>query len=124
MARRSRRRDADTFDIANDPIITELSRPVLLPVSPVSRLDEFLGDTLPFDRREFSFGEPERYTLGSSSVDAVSPQRLWSHEPAFTEPRTVAICHRRQVRKEVMIAKKRKGRGGSPRRDWRSEIKC
>lgn len=126
MARRSRsRRDADTFDIANSPTFNqlsyELSRPVILPDRPVTKIDEFLGDSLPYDRRVFSFGEQEGY--GLSIAGTQSEAGPMSKNIQFSDPSLVSICHRREVRKEVMIAKRRKGRGGS-RRSWRSEIKC
>lgn len=44
-------------------------------------------------------------------------------ELGFLRPERVMACVRRKVRKEVMIAKRRKGRGGG-RRNWRSAIKC
>jgi len=126
VAHRRRRSDAETSDFANvpelsDPILSELLALPLpgVPLRSLSRIDEFLGPELPYDRRLFSFGsEPENYSLGVSSKGSLSMSRV-----SFNDPSTVAICHRRQVRKEVMIAKRRRGRGGA-RRDWKSEIKC
>lgn len=124
MSRRKESRDADDTYIANGPttvdeILTEpLSRVVPLRDS-VTKLDEFLDEALPYDRRRFSFGEPERYTLEVPRDDR-------SGLPAtimFGEPRTVAVCARRKERKEVLIAKRRKGRGGGRRNQW-SDIRC
>lgn len=128
MARRRHGRSAETTDFANSPTFDQFTTELLRPTLPsrfdlqASPFDNYLGDTLPHDRREFSFGEPESYSLVTAPADVSVP---FSRERvAFGNPDTVAICHRRQVRREVMIAMKRRGRGGSRRRDWRSEIKC
>lgn len=121
-ARRSNRgSSADASDVANaDDLIDALLEPIGVPVSPVSRIDEFSFDTIPFDRRFFHFGEPERYSL---TVGSSSRARFPSSTIAFADPSTVAICVRRKMRREVMIASGRRGRGGR-RRTWRSDIKC
>lgn len=123
MARGRSGRSADTSDIAN--LTTELLRPVELPdLSPsVSQLDEFLGPTLPYDRRAFSFGEPERYSLVSRGT--VRYGQVYRDQIGFGDPSTVAICYRRKQRREVLFAKRRiRGRGGARRRSWRSMVKC
>lgn len=141
MARRRRGRDAVTSVNAN--FEQELLRPVELPSDPLSSLDMFIGETLPHDRRLFSFGEVEKYSLGispsregSSPVRAetrargsvarfraIEPGPLGRAQIGFNDPNTVAICLRRKVRKEVMIA--RRGRGSKrPRRKWYSNIRC
>lgn len=137
MARRPRRNE-DTTDISSDrPVSTleqSLLRPVIMPdVDPLmSPVDNFLGDTLPHDRREFSFHEPEQYTLEVASGPEI--RGLESGPVAvpagigFHRPETVAICVRRQQRREVLFAKKaiRKGGRVSSRRHrrWYSDIKC
>lgn len=44
----------------------------------------------------------------------------------FVNPDRVAVCVRRERRREVMFAKKltRKGAGGAKRRNWWSDVKC
>jgi len=120
MARRRRGRDADTFDNAN--LESELLRPVVMPSAlPLSPLDNYLGVDLPHDRREFSFGEPETYSL--VTAQPVSRVPFSREHVAFGDPDTVAICQRRKVRKEVLIA--RGGRGAKrPKRKWYSNIRC
>lgn len=41
----------------------------------------------------------------------------------FKVPYLVSICAKRKTRKEVMIAKRRKGRGGAKRNVW-SDVQC
>lgn len=123
-ARRSSGRSADTSDIANAPTDLEaaLLSPVLMPAFPVSRVDEFLGEALPYDRRRFSFGEPETYGLVNVTPRGHGP---FSREQiGFSDAGTVAICHRRKVRREVLFAKRVRRGYGARRRSWRSLIKC
>jgi len=120
MARRRRGRDADTSVNAN--LERELLRPVVMPSAlPLSTIDNFLADELPHDRRLFSFGEPETYSLVTAPPVGHAP---FSREHvSFGDPDTVAICQRRKVRKEVLIA--RGGRGAKrPKRKWYSKIRC
>lgn len=53
------------------------------------------------------------------------PAPLWS-QPQFAVPKKVAICVRRQTRKEVLHAKKVAGKSGlkKPRRNMWSKIRC
>lgn len=127
---RARRRSADASDIANslDPLDDELLRDISSPVVPssvvLSRLDEFVGPSIPFDRRLFSFGaEADRFRITSGAVQ--DPRRSLSQDRvAFATPDTVGICVRRKERREVLFAKRRFGGSGRRRRTWRSDIKC
>lgn len=134
MARRSRRAadtqvdvsSADTFDNAN-PLDGLLDTPPVMPVNPLSRLDEFMDDRLPLDRRQFAFGELEKYTL-SVGDRTDGKVKAFSREPiGFGDPSTVAVCVRRKQRREVLHAyrRTRKGSGaGRRRRNEYSNTKC
>lgn len=136
MARRSRGRNADTTDIANSTqvdLFTELLRPVEPSYPEVSRIDEFLGSEVPYDGRAFSFGELEPFSLTevhppspSSTAGSVAPARrsLSTSTMAFRQPETVAVCHRRQTRREVLFAKGRTNGRRRRRRSWSSSYKC
>lgn len=62
--------------------------------------------------------------------DPKRPSRLYDPTTAriaFSDPLTVTECVRRRVRREVLHALKKTGRGsggGKKRRTWRSMIKC
>lgn len=131
MARRRREvSSAETTEFASpDPLDGLLEPAAEVPRSPLSSLDNFLGPSIPADRRVFSFGEPERFNLNvGSSVDGirdVGVSRL-STQVGFSRPAEVGICVRRKERREVLHAKRRirKGRGGGRRQHWYSKIKC
>lgn len=128
MARRGSRSVPSVSPI--DTFEEDMLSDVIPEVSPVSRVDEFVGDRLPYDRRLFSFHEPELFRMITSGDvvqgRTVSAQRGLSQDRlAYGSPETVAICVRRKQRREVMFAKRRRGgRGGSKRWTWRSDIKC
>ena len=139
MARRGRRSDegssADTTDNARPELDSLLDPLPALPVDPVSSLYDFTGPTIPNDRRAFSFGEPERYSLNvgqgrgdsaRSDVGAVERSTRLPTSVRFEDASTVAICVRRKERREVLHAKRkiRKGGGSGRRHHWYSKIKC
>lgn len=43
---------------------------------------------------------------------------------AYANPFHVLVCIRRKMRKEVLFALRKKGRGGKRRRSWLSNIRC
>lgn len=127
LARR-RRGQRDTFEnpIAIDP--PEMLDPVAdLLVEPTNlRLVE--------DRRTWHPEDFDRPTLTLDGLDApavvspsdpVRPGALPS-TLSFADPRATVVCVRRRQRREVLFAlnKMRRGRGGSRRRDWRSQVRC
>jgi len=79
--------------------------------------------TLSRARQRFTLVEPlkrnQKRTPAYSGVNATV---------AFAAPESVAVCVRRQQRKEVLHARKKTGRGKGrqkrPRRSWYSSISC
>lgn len=137
MARK--RRSARPFETAN--LENELLRPVVLPSGhPLSEVEDFLGPELPFDRRLFSFHEPEMFQLadqgslpvraetrrGSVARSAIEPGAPLGAGPiGVSTPNTVGVCIRRKRRREVLHAMRRVGRNsGRRRRNQWSNIKC
>lgn len=133
MAKGRGRRSIGSSEITNDfsrpdPVLDGLLDPLpALPVSPLNPLDDFLGDSLPSDRRAFSFdSEPTRGTSSSGHVKLPDPVLDRAPEALSTDRVRIATCVRRQQRREVMFAKKfhKRGRGGGRRRTWRSDVRC
>ena len=151
MARRgnSRRGQRDTNDIANTHPLHQLDHVLLAPdpypTAPLSRLspDPLLDYQMP-DRRLFHPEAPFHPPLYMSGVPAdidetdtgvarpfsrpqanVPQQRKGVYYPAFTHPNRVAVCVRRQQRREVLHALRRTGRGGGKRRfNYNSKVRC
>lgn len=135
MAKRRRRRSEETNEFSSSPTFSQFSRellsPVHLPADPLTHhLETFRQDAIPYDRREFTFGEPEPYTLGVVNEADHNPVSTFATVPAgvaFNDSRTVAICVRRKERREVLFATRRTGRGSNRnirhRNEW-SKIKC
>lgn len=112
------------------------------PVAPSTLLSEVE------DRRVFHFdgpnrrplmedGRPSRIVLQDrpKNRNRVKPKafrfgpKVYSQTKAiraFAEPERTIVCIRRGVRKEVLFAKRKAGRGGNrrPRRNWLSSISC
>lgn len=133
--RRSRPANADVSNPSlNDSLLDVLSEPLELPSSPLSLVEDFLGPDIPHDRRTFRFGqEPEKYRLMDVSEALRSPQsgRIKNQIPVvrygsvgFQNPDTTAICVRRKIRKEVLIAKRKRGKGGARKMKWYSKVRC
>lgn len=132
MARRGRRHDAvssaDTNDNARDALDALLEPlPGPLPdLSTLSTLTDFGPPTIPHDRRTYTFGQEQQ---PHQVIDDLR-QNMSTHAlPSGVRvdvPQTAAFCVRRKERREVLFAKRlhKRGRGGSRRRDWRSEVKC
>lgn len=91
-----------------------------------------LPDALPaavLDVGDRRLWRPDAGTVGPAAVQR-SARRLVASEPAhttaFSDPRLVALCVRRKIRREVIMAlkKNRKGAGAKRRRNEWSDIKC
>lgn len=144
MARRRSRPSVDEVQRDINPSLTSLlddsvfSTPVLSPV--------VLPDPVPFsalpqieDLREFNpdpevsantiSGPADVGEVYSPPVSRPTPQKS-NHMPrgqrAFANPERVAVCVRRQQRREVLHAlrRTRRGRGGLRRRNRFSDIRC
>ena len=96
------------------------------------------------DRREFhpeGRNRPARsFTRHVHRLRAVTPSKgtrrsrsvvhdVWRgvpHRIGFVRPERVLVCVRRKMRREVIHALKKNGKGGGkkPRLNWRSKIKC
>lgn len=124
MARR-RARSADAPVIANDPLSSLLQASPVRPMEVIE--DVFTEPSIPHDRRLFQFHEPEVFKMevsdgisyGVSSVAPPSGVRV-------ATPSRVAVCVRREQRREVLHALRRTGGGGRKRRrynEW-SNISC
>lgn len=130
MARRSRRDDADTNDIASDPISSLLS-PTAMP-SPIIR-DAFEDLQVLSEIEDLRSFNPDPYRIPSAFTGLPAPitERRSTPlgrpvYPAFAQSQHAVVCARRKTRREVMFAKKsyrRRGRGGGRRKLW-SEFKC
>lgn len=82
------------------------------------------------DRRLF---DPEQAFRPALSFDGTQAQaraiprndKTWS-TVGFNDPSFAVICARRHQRREVLFAKRktRRGRGGSRRRNWYSDVRC
>lgn len=136
--------------IANDPLLDVLSEPV----GPAVPVDPLLDDPLLAfeDRRQFHPLQSNRPALMSWASDVVVnygrnvvSKALYENIPgrraldrgktyveaglAFRDPERVAICVRRQIRREVLFAlsphrRIGSGRGKRRRRNWASAIRC
>lgn len=146
MARggRSRRRgQRDTPDIATSLDNMVLSPTVMTP-APIDPVSDYIDPILD-DRRFFHPEEPfhpalllsgfpaeleERHTPSVGYAPARTGKRgratEVSYYPAFRHPSSVAVCIRRQRRREVLFALKRAGRGGGKRRkfNFHSKVRC
>lgn len=129
MARNKGRRG--TSETANDPLSDLLLQPIASFPLVTTPLPEPL--TLLEDRRLFhpeSFDAPAA-AISDAADTVLRPSKARPGRPQFSPrigfkaPDHVATCVRRQIRREVILAK---GRGGGrhrrPRRNWRSEIEC
>lgn len=79
------------------------------------------------DRRTFdpmgSFRPAAATSRYARSLD-VPEGRKFSPLVGFQAPEKVAVCVRRKIRKEVIIAKGGSGSGKRKRRTWFSSVKC
>lgn len=135
MARKRRHRSPqrDHISIANPSIV---DRKLLRVRSALDDLRDLERLTDIADRREYHPLKDFRPSLSLSgaaadvNVNERSPRGGRFSMPAlkyaFVTPHKVAVCSRRQVRREVLFAKRRtrKGAGGSRRRNFWSDVKC
>jgi hypothetical protein len=117
----------DDYSIATDPIFeNSFSRSVALP--DLDTVWSTLNDVE--DRRHFTPGRSGSFQAASTR-SRVTPTKTnlsltSSVIEAFKAPRNVAICVRRKIRKQVLHALKKTGKGSSPprrRNNW-SNVKC
>lgn len=112
------------------PSLAELLAPLQYPqplVSPLIPSDNWQEID---DRRTFNPERAYRPALSFSGGQAPTNRipasdKRWS-TIGFNDPDFAVICARRKSRREVIFAKRRhrRGRGGSRRRNWYSEVKC
>lgn len=116
---------------ALDSSLAELLAPLELPaiVSPYLP-SEYSSWAEIEDRRVFDPERAFRPALSFSGNQAPSRRipatdRRWS-TIGFDRPDSALICARRKSRREVIFAKRRhrRGRGGSRRRNWYSDVRC
>lgn len=121
----SKRGQRDTSDIASIEELlspSNLLPPLVSPVVPSFPLTEVE------DGRAFNpdgrFRSPLAYSGGASSHKAVSGRSF--QKIGFDNPDQTIVCARRRSRREVIFAKNlsRRGRGGSRRRNYWSDVKC
>lgn len=114
----------DTPDIASEPF---LPRPLV--VVPAPRLSPSVLPDLE-DRRRFN---PTKTVTPPKSIRKDQARlthrqtRYFKNDPIkFADPTRIALCARREIRKEVLHAKKIAGRSGlkKPRRNFWSSISC
>lgn len=126
---------ADTTDNARDVLDALLEPLPGPPLDPVSAIDDLMAPVLPFDARAFDFDQRSMVHDAVTRAEVVSAgdgrrrdvlAPVMSERVARSDGRRTAICVRRSQRREVLHAldRVRRGRGGSKRRDWRSDIKC
>lgn len=130
MARRGRRSERDTVDIAN-PLLER--RNALTSVDELLRAYEAFDTSLmeledgrqwhPLreDRPAQSVRRADRmFTDSVVAFDDRRPSRRFAHPPG------VAVCIRRKTRREVLHALRKTGGGGSRKRkyNWKSFVKC
>lgn len=124
MARGNKSRgQRDTSDIASiEELLSpqNLLPPLVLPSVPSFPLTEVEdGRSFNPDRQ---FRDPLVFSGGASSHKAVSGKSF--QKIGFDNPDQVIVCARRRSRREIMFAKKLRGRGGSRRRNYWSDVKC
>jgi len=133
MARRSAR-NRDTIAITSDPLSSLVPRP-----RPYQRWHRELGEVVTVtpwqwaveqDLRRWDpegINAPVRTRSGERArfVELYRPSTQVGHF-GFRRPPNIMECIRRKIRREVLHALrlKKSGRGGSKKRDWRSDIKC
>lgn len=126
MARgKSNRGERDASEIASleellSPI--NISSPVVSPLVPSFAWPE-VEDGRAFNP-DRAYRDPLVFSGGASSHRKVTGSRFQSI--GFDNPEKVVRCARRSSRREVIFAKRlqRRGRGGSRRRNYWSNVKC
>jgi len=145
MARRRRRRE--TNDFTNDPTPTPISTYRIPPLppplpdvedytsyarqifnTPPANLDDRTWNPETPNKNRTRSGRIARVKLVSGAHALFSPFSQTKARLGFTSPPNVMTCVRRKVRKEVMHALKKTGKGGGKQRRHRytlkSRIKC
>lgn len=145
MGRRSRNRsgqeERDPSPIANDPLDSLLFEPVS-PATPFSPSPVPFDDLAEIQDRRLFHPDPDYVgtITGDAEIGEVYspsvPRKTNKKHPlqtsmprgvmAFSQPAHVAVCVRRQQRREVLHALRKTGRGGSARRRYNhnSKIRC
>lgn len=122
----------DDIPSLTDPVVRPKKivayRPLVAKQSPDLRQVE--------DRRAYDpsgqFRAARKRSGAQATIKLRQPQRSKAIRPSypsfqigFSQPKSVIICIRRKIRKEVLIAKKRpRGRGVKARRNFWSDIQC
>lgn len=139
MSRRSRNRTSSTGRGTTDPAKRTLAPvgtfapgPVAAPLRELEDRSSFWPSTSPMDwepARRLT-GSPARLSLPTPSPSPVrgSVRVFGPSVVAFERPRGVAVCVRRAIRREVLHAMKKTGRGHrkqrAPRRNAYSSVSC
>lgn len=121
----------DDYSIANGDNysfeFTPYSPPLSLPDQPAIWSDLMEVE----DRRRYQPGRPAGFRAAASTRSAVAPTKTHANltqsvVQTFKAPAHVAICVRRKIRKAVLHALKKTGRGSSPprRRNYYSGVRC
>lgn len=134
MSRKSRKREREAERESHNPFATpRVFRPPLInPYDFVESLVEIE------DRRLYhplDFFRPARQLSGHPvqpvNVNKARPQKARPFFKLavptgvrFADPKHTAVCVRRHQRKQVMIAKRQRGKGTRKRTNWYSKVSC
>lgn len=135
MARSRRNRDSalPTEDASQDPLLLALP-PVTF--DPLPEVDPYQSDPIQnlTEVQDGRLWSPSTISESSSLVGTSSPTTTIPAQPgpllpsriAYDRPVEAIHCVRRKQRREVIFAKnyRRRGRGGSRKRDFWSQFKC
>lgn len=123
---RGRRRDTSDIARPDQGLLDDMLSVPSFPAVYVAPFDALPPDPLREveDLREWS---PDRAAAvrdyEGRAAQVVLPSVRTSH-PVFVDAERVAVCRRREVRREVFFAKKlRRGSGGGKRNQW-SDVRC
>jgi len=134
MSRKSRKREREPDRVSHNPFASPrlIRRPLINPY-------DFMGPLVEVEDRRLhnplDFFRPARQLSGHPvqplNVNKARPTKarpfLKLAVPTgvrFTDPKHTVICVRRQQRKEVMIAKRQRGKGTRKRTNWYSKVSC
>jgi len=109
-----------------DPLLDRILAVTTLPVSPLQVDDRRFFDPAGPLRPAYSVYRADRRLIAKSSTVGSPRNDTLSARVGFAVPERVAVCVRRQQRKEVIHALGKQGGGGSRRRrrnSW-SDIDC
>lgn len=133
MARNRRKSDSalPTEDASQDPLL--LSMPPVT-FDPLPQIDPYQSDPIQSltEVQDGRLWSPETITQSSTTVGTIAPTTTIAQSGplpsrlSYDYPVEAIHCVRRKQRREVIFAKnyRRRGRGGSRKRDFWSQFKC